>query len=321
MLAGRPVRQQQLLRLVWPEDPPSAGSKALHVAVSRLRSWLRTEFPGTEIRRDQDCYRLVLADVHTDVTDFERLATAGLDPTHDANARVDDLTAALALWRGPVLDGHPIATRFPVVQHWDLTRVAVGCALADTALITRRHADALPMIAALAMDRPLDETLYAGWARVLLACGRQPEALAVLDTVRIRLMDGHGIEPGPVLRAAFQQALVPNPAASAQVGLADKGTPRTVAGSCPSAPLIRTPTPAYNVLAGFEVSGPWTSARDSGLVGCANWTRTCLAVVPGGVVPEWGGGLGGDVDGGDAGVARAASRESAVIGFSEVRTQ
>ncbi|WP_026423286.1 AfsR/SARP family transcriptional regulator [Actinokineospora inagensis] len=207
-VARRAVTQRHLLDLAWPDSLPPSGMKALHVAVSRLRGWLRDALPGARINHDHDSYHLDLGPFGTDADRFEDLAGRGLDPrTH---CRVQHLTAALALWRGPVLDAHPVAADFPTTAGWDLTRTAAACTLAEAAITSGHHLTAVPALAALAIERPLDEAVYASWARLLTACGRQAEAVAVLNTIRTRLVDEHGLEPGPVLRAALQQVLTPS---------------------------------------------------------------------------------------------------------------
>ncbi|PPK63227.1 DNA-binding SARP family transcriptional activator [Actinokineospora auranticolor] len=212
-LAGRPVPRPRLLDLAWPEAAPHSGHKAVHVAVSRLRAWLRAEFPDTRIHREHDSYHLVTGPTtSTDAARFEHLVADGLDPAAHPALRVDGLLAALALWRGPVLDGHPVAAAFPTAVRWDLSRISAACALADAATAVGRPAAAVPTLATLAAERPTDEAVYASWARLLVACGRQAEALAALNTLRARLVDDLGIEPGPVLRTTFQQVLNTYPA-------------------------------------------------------------------------------------------------------------
>ncbi len=207
LLANRAVTKYQLINLAWPKSPPDSGGKALHVAVSRLRGWLRAQFPTTTIERNHDSYRLVLGEAQIDAVTFERLAARGLDPVREVDFRVDDLLAALRLWRGPVLDGDSITAHFPAAGRWDLMRVSAACVLVDAAVTTGRHAEAMPMIAELAAERPTDEMLHAAWSRILIAGGRRVEALVVLEAIRARLVDDNGIDPGPVLRMALQQAL------------------------------------------------------------------------------------------------------------------
>ncbi|GLW89500.1 AfsR/SARP family transcriptional regulator [Actinokineospora globicatena] len=207
LVARRAVTGRHLLDLAWPDSVPPSGMKAVHVAISRLRGWLRSAFPGTHITRDHDSYRLDLGPWTLDADRFDALAARGMDRTATAVVRVRHLATALALWRGPVLDAHPVAADFPTTAGWELTRTAAACALADAAISSGSHLVAVPALAALAIERPTDEAIYASWAQLLTTCGRQAEAVAVLNTIRGRLVDHLGLEPGPVLRAALQQAL------------------------------------------------------------------------------------------------------------------
>ncbi|GAA2978368.1 AfsR/SARP family transcriptional regulator [Actinokineospora diospyrosa] len=209
LIARRTVSGRHLLGLAWPDSVPPSGMKAVHVAISRLRGWLRSEFPGARIGRDNDSYRLDLGPWTLDAGRFESLAALGLDPGASLGTRMRNLAAALALWRGPVLDTHPVAADFPTTAGWEMTRTAAACCLADAAIDSGRHLVAVPALAALALERPTDEAVYASWGRLLTTCGRRAEAVAVLNTIRARLVDEYGLEPGPVLRAALHQVLGP----------------------------------------------------------------------------------------------------------------
>ncbi|MBM7773862.1 DNA-binding SARP family transcriptional activator [Actinokineospora baliensis] len=207
LIARRAVPGRHLLTLAWPDSAPPSGMKSVHVAISRLRAWLRTEFPGARIGRDDDSYRLELGPWTLDAGQFESLAALGLDPGAPLSVRLRKLAAALALWRGPVLDAHPVAADFPATAGWDLTRTAAACALADAAIDSGRHVVAVPALAALALERPMDEAVYASWGRLLTMCGRRAEAVAVLNTIRARLVGEYGLEPGPVLRDALHRVV------------------------------------------------------------------------------------------------------------------
>ncbi|WP_198347835.1 AfsR/SARP family transcriptional regulator [Nocardia terrae] len=197
---GRSRSAQALIDDIWGETPPRAPMNALHTQVSRLRSAL----PEGALEIGPAGYRLVLAPDQVDLTlagQLEKQArqahSAGDDP-----ACLDLLTAARALWRG-----EPAA---------DLPPGPVADELAALAATRRRALDALELSAreavgdlpaaidlaqhAVAAD-PFDEPAHATLMRLLAAAGRTNEALDVFATLRTRLVDQLGADPGPALVA------------------------------------------------------------------------------------------------------------------------
>ncbi|MBZ4323888.1 AfsR/SARP family transcriptional regulator, partial [Streptomyces huiliensis] len=79
-------------------------------------------------------------------------------------------------------------------------RLAAAVALGDPAR-------ALPELAELCADHPLDEPLHALRLRALRAAGRPAEALAAYEDVRTALADRLGTDPGPELRALHAELL------------------------------------------------------------------------------------------------------------------
>ena len=85
--------------------------------------------------------------------------------------------------------------------------------------------DLVPQLLALVSEHPFRERPHALLMRALAVAGRQAEALDVYATVRARLADELGIEPGAELRAAQiavlrQEAATAEPAAPTGVVLA-----------------------------------------------------------------------------------------------------
>ncbi len=82
---------------------------------------------------------------------------------------------------------------------------------ADLLLAAGRHDELLPSLHDLAVRHPLREPL---WRRLMLAqyrAGRQADALASFDAVRVRLRDELGVDPDPELRALRQSILRQDP--------------------------------------------------------------------------------------------------------------
>ncbi|MER5786419.1 BTAD domain-containing putative transcriptional regulator, partial [Streptomyces mobaraensis] len=152
-------------------------------------------------------YRLNARPDDVDLHRFQRLADEGERALADgdplkAAGMLDD---ALALWRGPALSdlpGHEALAARLDARHLAARRgrLAASVALGDPEA-------ALPELAELCADHPLDEPLQALRLRALRAAGRPAEALAAYEDVRSALADRLGTDPGPELRALHAELL------------------------------------------------------------------------------------------------------------------
>ncbi|MFF0433960.1 BTAD domain-containing putative transcriptional regulator [Streptomyces sp. NPDC004327] len=205
---GRPVRTDDLIAQVWAEEPGGGRAgrlAALQALVGRLRRALGHEavasVPGG--------YRLAAAPEDVDAFRFERAADEAARELaagrpERAAALLDE---ALALWRGPALadlPGHatdPLAVRLEQRRsRARRDRLAAAVALGEATAV-------LPELTELRAGHPLDEPLQALWLRALRAAGRPAEALAAYETVRRTLAERLGTEPGPELKALYEELL------------------------------------------------------------------------------------------------------------------
>lgn len=213
---GQPLPPDRLLRAVWGDEPPDTGRGAVHVAVSRLRSWLdRNVGGGVELAHEAGGYRLQARGASLDAAAFRALVAASARAAAP-EARIRHLCDALALWRGPaVADGTAWLGTDVLVRRIEGLRVEAACALADAAVAARQPEHAVSWLEAAAGDNPLDERAQAALAVTLAVVGRQVEGLAVVERARTRLADELGLDPGPQLRDAhlriLRQQLVPPP--------------------------------------------------------------------------------------------------------------
>ncbi|HEX8629388.1 MAG TPA: BTAD domain-containing putative transcriptional regulator, partial [Catenuloplanes sp.] len=81
MQAGRPVHRETLIEALWPDLPPAAATRNLHVTLSSLRTFLEPGSPRGHsglVARSGDAYRLALPEGgSSDVADFHAaVATA-----------------------------------------------------------------------------------------------------------------------------------------------------------------------------------------------------------------------------------------------------
>ncbi|MET9953765.1 BTAD domain-containing putative transcriptional regulator, partial [Streptomyces sp. NPDC006339] len=218
---GRPVGADGLITQVWAEDiaedRDGGGAGAAHrdrdrdrlAALQALVGRLRRALGRDAVASVPGGYRLAAAPGDIDLFRFEELAD---DAVRELDAGRPERAArlldeALGLWRGPALadlPGHgddPLAVRAEQRR----TRARRDRLAADVAL--GRAQDTLAPLAALTAEHPLDEPLHALRLRALRAAGRPAEALAAYETARRTLADLLGTEPGPELKALYEELL------------------------------------------------------------------------------------------------------------------
>lgn len=216
-----------LIDALWGGSPPPSAEKLLQVYVSQLRKLLRP----TLIRRRGSAYALELDSGAVDAVRFERLVEEGKAASATGNAALAAslLRGALALWRGPAYGefGYDDFVRGEAERLEELRLAAVE-ELFDAELALGRNSELLPEVCSLAAEHPLRERLQAQAMLALYRCGRQAEALDVYASVRVRLQEEVGLDPGRELRALQGRILRHDPALEAS----------------PIAPLQTLPTPS-----------------------------------------------------------------------------
>lgn len=200
------VSADRLIDDLWGGDVPANPAAALQVRVSQLRKALNDAEPGARelIESRPPGYRLRAGEVDAD--QFAVLADA---------TGVDQLGAALALWRGEAY-ADVADHEFARAEATRLTeqRLVVHERLAEARLARGEHDLVAAELAELVERHPLREALRALHIRALYAAGRQAEALKSYTGLRERLADELGLDPGPELAALFRQILDQDPGLS-----------------------------------------------------------------------------------------------------------
>jgi DNA-binding SARP family transcriptional activator len=213
---GRHVSMDGLVDGLWGAAVPSSATGTVRTYVSRLRRILAVaacEQQGEVIRSIGDGYALALGSAHLDLDAFERWlgeARAARDARDTARgARL--LREALGLWQGTALAGVPgpyaDARRVPLTELH--VAAAEEKAAADIAL--GELAAAIAELRALLAEHPFREKLVELLMLALYKAGRQAEALHLFDSLRRRLSDELGIDPGPALGTMHQRVLRADP--------------------------------------------------------------------------------------------------------------
>jgi DNA-binding SARP family transcriptional activator len=217
--AGRMVSAERLTEDLWGQDPPPKALASLQAYVANLRRVLEPErevrAPATVLRTQPPGYLLDLSDHQLDAVEFERLAAAcrahlAAPQPWEARRAAD---AALALWRGPVLED---LSDLQFVQdeaaRLDTLRAAAVEIRLQALLESGEHAAALGELRGLTTRHPLRER---GWELLMLALYRSGRIAEALDAYREAvavLRDELGLDPGQDLRALHERILRRDPA-------------------------------------------------------------------------------------------------------------
>ncbi|MFI6298949.1 BTAD domain-containing putative transcriptional regulator [Nonomuraea sp. NPDC050790] len=184
---GRALGRDQLIDVLWAEDPPETARNVLRTYASRLRAVLGRE----ALVSAGSGYRL--APVQTDLAEFDRLVEAGRP------------AEALALWRGEALAGLPGPYASAQRDALEQRRLAV---------LERRLAADLEAglevtgeLSALVAAHPLRESVRGLLMRALYRGGRQSEAVGVFTEARRLLDEELGVAPSAELADVYQQVI------------------------------------------------------------------------------------------------------------------
>ncbi|MFF2187758.1 BTAD domain-containing putative transcriptional regulator [Streptomyces sp. NPDC058155] len=211
---GRTVPAATLVDEVWDGDTPADAAGALQALVSRLRRVLGA---GTVVS-DSGGYRLCADQDDVDVYRFERLTAEGIRALDNGSPEraAGLLDEALGLWHGPALSDLP--DRRSESARWEARRLGARRARLTAALALGHAEEALPELAVLCDDHPIDELLQALRIRALRAVGRTAEALSAYEEVRRDLATRLGMDPGPELRTLHKELLNPDAYANEDTG-------------------------------------------------------------------------------------------------------
>jgi DNA-binding SARP family transcriptional activator len=195
--AGEIVSAGRLADIVWGDDAPATAPNTLQSHVSYLRAVLGSR---TAIRSAPPGYVLNLAGDGTDVRLAERLLREAAKSDDPVLATLQ-LREALALWRGrPLADVAGVAWLEEQTNRLELLGTDIRLALTEVRLATGEHALLVPDLTQLVAEQPLDERIHAQLMLALYRSGRQADALAAFQRLRVTLDEQLGIAPSQPLR-------------------------------------------------------------------------------------------------------------------------
>jgi len=118
--AGATVPADTLIDLVWHGTPPRLARASVHTYVMRLRKVLgeTAETEEGRLRTSGSGYAIHVSGAELDATAFEELRERGSDAASAGNRRdaAAHYKAALALWRGDIVEDVPGMNRLDVAR-------------------------------------------------------------------------------------------------------------------------------------------------------------------------------------------------------------
>jgi predicted ATPase/DNA-binding SARP family transcriptional activator len=222
----------RLVSLLWGATPPATAATMVHGAVAGLRRVI--EPPGSGRERSvlvtwRGGYVLRAAPAQVDASRFEGLLAEGRGLVDTVPARASALLGqALALWRGPALEGVEEPFARDAAARWDELRLGCVEERMRAELAVGHHLELVAELQDLVGRYPLRERLSAQLMHALYRCGRQADALGAFQRLARTLRVELGLEPGPGVRRLQQAILQQSP--SLDVG---QPVPARVVGAGP----------------------------------------------------------------------------------------
>ncbi|GAA0481318.1 SARP family transcriptional regulator [Paractinoplanes deccanensis] len=214
--AGRDIPVHQFVEMLWGHAAPASAVNSLHRFIGALRRILEPDLPARSqgrwlLRRDA-AYRLVAPQGAIDLMEFRRLADEAREAESMGFRDVAIARYAEALRQSSgrcADDGSDDTHRYSVFLSIDAEYATVARDAARAAVAFGRLGELLPEVRRAAEMNPLDESLQARLMLMLAADGRQADAFALFQSVRDTLARELGVDPGPELRAAYDEVLQP----------------------------------------------------------------------------------------------------------------
>ena len=208
----RPSPLDELIDLLWVEQPPAAAHVALRALVSRLRGALdRGGLPRQTLTTLSGCLQIHLP-AHTTWVDFEAAASA-VDAAEGRLRQGDPMgafpfaTTASAISSRDFLPGEPAA--WVVGRQAQLRNIRIRAleAITDVFCRVRQWPVAVKVAQDLVTLEPLRETGYGWLMRAQVGAGNRAEALQTYDRCRRVLAEELGVSPSGELAGLHEQVL------------------------------------------------------------------------------------------------------------------
>jgi DNA-binding SARP family transcriptional activator/tetratricopeptide (TPR) repeat protein len=210
----------RLVDALWGDDPPATARHQVQNGIWLLRQHI-------PILSDGRGYRLSISEHGFDLRTFEEQMSAAraMAGAGQSEAALRQARDALKLWRGPALMGCSGWVVEAGASRLDEQRLVGQEFALELQLELGRHHEAAAGLAELVQTHPTRERLVGLHMRALVGSGRPADALEAFHTLRGRLAEELGVDPGPELQTLYAAIM--------------KGTPPP--GPAPAGPGPRVP--------------------------------------------------------------------------------
>ena len=213
--ANSTVTTAWLTEALWAGRPPRSAPANLRSYLAAIRRVpAGTGAEDLRLESGQGRHLLLAGPASLDLLAFEQLTAQGRRQLTSGRAgtAADRLDRALALWRGPVLEGLRIPEVVqPEVRTWEDLRVDAIEDWADASLAAARHVPVAAQLHGLVQRYPLRERLWAQLMLALYRCGRPADALATYRELFALLDVELGIRPNRSVHELHQRILREDP--------------------------------------------------------------------------------------------------------------
>ncbi|MFI5908295.1 BTAD domain-containing putative transcriptional regulator [Dactylosporangium sp. NPDC051541] len=184
-----------LIDVLWGDAPPRTARVQVRNRTAGLRQAFARHGIADVISTRGSGYVIPADRAELDLDRFDELLTT----VGDDDVAVRALDAALALWRGPALDGLTGSGLLSAAERLDERRTDARIRRAGLLLGLGRAPEVIGELTELAGRHPWDERVAGQLMTALRLTGRQGEALLAFDRLRLALADELGVDPGAAL--------------------------------------------------------------------------------------------------------------------------
>ncbi|MFF1646913.1 BTAD domain-containing putative transcriptional regulator [Streptomyces sp. NPDC058240] len=211
---NRVVSVDTLADAVWHGNPPATARNQIAICVSALRKTIKTAVGVEDILvTSHPGYMLFAGEHRIDAVEFEDRAAKGREAarrgrSEEACAHFEE---ALAMWRGPALEG--ISAERVESEAAQLTgmRLDVYEEYAGLRLELGQHREMTGELSAFVREHPLREQATGHLMLAQYRSGRRAEALETYRDAQRLLAEELGIDPGPALQELHEEILADSP--------------------------------------------------------------------------------------------------------------
>ncbi|GIH94925.1 BTAD domain-containing putative transcriptional regulator [Planobispora siamensis] len=200
--ADRPVTIGRLMEALYGDDPPATSRAQVQICISTLRRLFSANGdPDMIVTRSQG-YALRTGESRIDARRFDELVLKARRSRDERSLdeAVKYYREALALWRGPALEGIESRLVQSAASQLDEQRITANEDCIQLELDLGRHHELVGELSGLVEEHPLRERLIGQLMTALYRSGRQAESLQVYRDARRMMIDELGIEPNERLQ-------------------------------------------------------------------------------------------------------------------------